>query len=48
MGKINTLEKVQPKIQDKIKEYYLPLALNKCKENINDVIAKQTKIYRNF
>ena len=40
MGKINTLEKMQPKIQDKIKEYYLPLALNKWKENIYDIISK--------
>ena len=40
MGIVNTLEKVQPKIQDKIKEYYLPLALSKRKENIYDIISK--------
>ena len=48
LGKINTLRKVQPKIHEKIKEYYLPLYLKKWKENTYDVTIRQTKILQKF
>ena len=32
LGKINTLRNIQPKIHERIKEYYLPKALQKWKE----------------
>jgi hypothetical protein len=45
---VNTLRRIQPKIHDKIKEYYLPLALKKWKENTYDVTVRQTKILQKF
>jgi hypothetical protein len=48
LGKVNTLRRIQPKIHDKIKEYYLPLALKKWKENTYDVTVRQTKILQKF
>ena len=48
LGKVNTLRKLQPKIHDKIKEYYLPLALKKWKENTYDVSVRQAKILQKF
>ena len=48
LSKVNTLRKVQPKIHEKIKEYYLPLALKKWKENTYDVTVRQTKILQKF
>ena len=48
LGKVNTLRRIQPKIHDKIKEYYLPLALKKWKENTYDVTVRQTMILQKF
>ena len=48
LAKVNTLRKIQPKIHEKIKEYYLPLALKKWKENTYDVTVRQTKILQKF
>ena len=48
LAKVNTLRRVQPKIHEKIKEYYLPLALKKWKENTYDVTVRQTKILQKF
>ena len=48
LSKVNTLRKIQPKIHNKIKEYYLPLYLKKWKENTYDVTVRQTKILQRF
>ena len=48
LGKINTLRNIQPKIHERIKEYYLPKALQKWKENTYDVTVRQTKILQKF
>ena len=48
LSKVNTLRKIQPKIHDKLKNYYLPLALKKWKENTYDVTVRQTKILQKF
>ena len=48
LAKVNTLRRVQPKIHEKIKEYYLPLALRKWKEKTYDVTVRQTKILQKF
>ena len=48
ISKVNALKKVQPKVHKKIKEYYLPLALKKWKENTYDITVKQTKILQKF
>ena len=48
LAKVNTLRRIQPKIHEKIKEYYLPLALKKWKENTYDVTVRQTKILQKF
>ena len=48
LSRVNTLRKVQPKIHDKIKNYYLPLYLKKWKENTYDVTVRQTKILQRF
>jgi len=48
LSKVNALKKIQPKVHDKIKEYYLPKALKKWKENTYDVTVRQTKILQKF
>ena len=48
LAKVNTLRKIQPKIAEKLKEYYLPKALQKWKENTYDVTVRQTKILQKF
>ena len=48
LAKVNTLRRVQPKIHEKLKEYYLPLALKKWKENTYDITVRQTKILQQF
>ena len=48
LSKVNTLRKIQPKIHDKLKEYYLPKALQKWKENTYDETVRQTKILQKF
>ena len=48
LGKVKTLRKIQPKIHDKIKEYYLPLVLKKWKKKTYDVTVRQTKILQKF
>jgi len=48
LAKVNTLRKIQPKIHDKLKEYYLPKALQKWKENTYDETVRQTKILQKF
>ena len=48
LAKVNTLRKVQPKVHQKLKEHYLPLALKKWKENTYDVTVRQTKILQKF
>ena len=48
LGKVNTLRRIQPRIHDKIKEYFLPLALKKWKENTYDVTVRQTQILQKF
>ena len=47
-GKVNKLREVQPKIHEKIKNYYLPLALKKWKENTYDVTMKKAAIMQKF
>ena len=48
ISKVNALKKVQPKVHDKLKEYYLPKYLKKWKENTYDVTVRQTKILQKF
>ena len=48
LGKVNTLKKIQPKIHEIIKEYYLPKYLKRWKENTYDVTVRQTKILQKF
>ena len=48
LAKVKTLKKVQPKIHEKIKEYYLPLYLKRWKEKTYDVTVRQTKILQKF
>ena len=40
--RVNTLEKLQPKIHDTLKKYYLPKVLKKWKENTYDQTIKHT------
>ena len=47
-GKVNKLRDVQPKIHEKIKNYYLPKALRKWKENTYDVTMKKAAIMQKF
>ena len=42
-AKIHTLKKIQPKVHEKVKNYYLPKALQKWKENTYDQTVKCTK-----
>ena len=48
LSRVNALRKIQPKVHNKLKEYYLPLALKKWKENTYDVTVRQTKILQKF
>ena len=48
LSKVKALKKIQPKVHDKIKSYYLPKALKKWKENTYDVTVRQTKILQKF
>ena len=48
LSKVNTLRKIQPKVHNKIKEYYLPLYLKRWKENTYDVTVRQAKILQKF
>ena len=48
IGKVNTLKKIQPKIHDKIKKYYLTKTLKKWKENTYDQTIKNTIILQKF
>ena len=45
---VNVFRKIQPKIHDKFKEYYLPKVLKKWKENTYDETVRHTKILQNF
>ena len=47
-GKINTLKNIQPKIHKSIKNYYLPKALQKWKNNTYDQTVKCTKDIQMF
>ena len=42
IGQINQLKKIQPKIHDRLRKYYLPKALKKWKENTYDQTIKHT------
>ena len=47
-AKVNTLRKVQPKIHEALKNYYLPLALKKWKNNTYDQTVRCTKEIQKF
>ena len=46
--RIKALKKIQPKIHDKLKKYYLPKALKKWKENTYDQTIKHTIMLQKF
>ena len=48
IGKENVLKKIQPKIHDRLKKYYLPKALKKWKENTYDQTIKHTILLQKF
>ncbi len=48
LAQVNTLRKIQPKIHEKLREYYIPKYLKKWKENTYDVTVRQTKILQKF
>ena len=47
-AKVNTLKNIQPKVHEKIKNYYLPKALQKWKQNTYDETVRCTKEIQNF
>ena len=48
IGRVKKLKKIQPKVHNKLKKYYLPKALKKWKENTYDQTIKNTIILQKF
>ena len=48
LSRVNSLNKLIPKIKDKLKSYYLPKALKKWKENTYDQTIKHTIMLQKF